>query len=152
MSVAVAEKMRTSVTFEKRVLDQLRNYEAVTGASPQATIRMAVEAFLIKRQVADAHGLTPADRDTIRNASRPENIHWHIRQKVVIATGNDTETDRQVDLIGKADGSQITLETAQIKGSDARYALAVALSEEELLHTNKTLSEAQQKLDAARRR
>ena len=150
--MSVAEKQRTSVTFDRRVYDQLQTYKNETGVGVQEAVRRAVGLFLTKMQVADAHGLIPADRDTIRSACQPENIHWHIKQNVVIATGFDAETDRQVDLIGKADGSQITLETAQIKGSDARYALAVALSEEELLHTNKTLSEAQQKLDAARRR
>ena len=148
----VAEKMRTSVTFEKKVLDQLRTFEAETGVHPQEAIRRAVSLFLIKHQVADAHGLTPADRDTVRNACQPENIHWHIKQGVVIATGYDLDTDRYVELIGKAEGSQITLETAQIKGSEARYALAVALTAEELEHTNKTLSAAQQKLDQARRK
>ena len=148
----IVEKQRTSVTFEKRTFDQLRTFEAETGVHPQEAIRRAVSLFLIKHQVADAHGLTPADRDTIRSACQPENIHWHIKQNVVIATGFDAETDRQVEITGKADGSEISLETAQIKGSEARYSLAVALTAEELEHTNKTLSEAQQKLDAARRR
>ena len=150
--MSVAEKQRTSVTFERRVYDQLQTYKNETGVDVQETIRRAVSLFLVKMQVADSNGLTPADRDTIKVACRPENIHWHIKQGVVIATGYDSETDRSVELIGKADGSVIALETAQIKGSENRYELSKALSEEELENTNSTLSAAQSKLDAARRR
>ena len=148
----IAEKQRTSVTFDRCVYDQLQTYKNETGVDVQETIRRAVSLFLVKMQVADSNGLTPADRDTIRNACQPENIHWHIRQTVVIATGHDADTDRHVELIGKAEDSKITLETAQIKGSEARYALSVALSEEELENTNRTLSAAQSKLDQARRK